>query len=43
MLSQYIDNLIQNIPKRETPYELDVVLEGGLFNGSKKCYAGVGK
>ena len=34
MLSQYIDNLIQNIPKRETPYELDVVLEGGLFNGS---------
>lgn len=34
MLSQYIDNLIKNIPKRKTPYELDVVLEGGVFNGS---------
>ena len=34
MLSQYIDNLIQNIPPRETPLELDIVLEGGLFNGS---------
>ena len=34
MLSQYIENLIQNIPKRDTPYELDVVLEGGIFNGS---------
>jgi len=34
MLAQYIDNLIQNIPKRKTPYELDVVLEGGVFNGS---------
>ena len=34
MLSQYIDNLIQNMPPRETPLELDIVLEGGLFNGS---------
>ena len=34
MLSNYINNLIQNIPERDTPYELDVVLEGGVFNGS---------
>ena len=34
MLSKYINNLIQNIPERDTPYELDVVLEGGVFNGS---------
>ena len=34
MLDQYIDNLIKNIPTREKPYELDLVLEGGIFNGS---------
>lgn len=34
MLSQYIDNLIENIPPRETPYEFDIVIEGGVFNGS---------
>ena len=34
MLSQYIDNLIRNIPERNAPYELDIVLEGGIFNGS---------
>jgi len=34
MLSKYIDNLIENIPPRETPYEFDIVIEGGVFNGS---------
>jgi len=34
MLAQYIDNLIQNIPERKNPYEFDIVIEGGVFNGS---------
>ena len=34
MFSQYIDNLIENIPERKTPYEFDLVIEGGVFNGS---------
>ena len=34
MLNKYIDNLMQNIPIPEKPYELDLVLEGGIFNGS---------
>ena len=33
-LDIYICELINNLPKRETPYELDLVLEGGAFNGS---------
>ena len=34
MFKNYICELINNLPKRETPYELDLVLEGGAFNGS---------
>lgn len=32
-MQTYLSNLIQNIPQRETPLYLDVVLEGGAFNG----------
>ena len=35
MLDDYINNLVKNIPPREKPYELDLVVEGGVFNG---CY-----
>ena len=34
MFKNYIRELIKNLPKRETPYQLDLVLEGGAFNGS---------
>lgn len=34
MFSQQIINLIENLPKRTEPYILDIVLEGGGFNGS---------
>ena len=34
MFDDYIYNLICNLPSRENPYKLDVVLEGGAFNGS---------
>ena len=30
----YIQNLVNNIPQREKPLVLDVVLEGGAFNGA---------
>ena len=29
----YIHNLIENIPKREKPLHVDIVMEGGAFNG----------
>ena len=28
----YIHNLIENIPKREKPLHVDIVMEGGAFN-----------
>ena len=28
-----IENLIRNLPQRETPLKLDIILEGGAFNG----------
>ena len=34
MFDEYIDELIKNIPKREIPHNLDIVVEGGAFNGS---------
>jgi len=38
MIKPYIDKLIENLPetikKSETPLQLDLVLDGGLFNGS---------
>jgi hypothetical protein len=38
MIKPYIDKLIENLPetikKSETPLQLDIVLDGGLFNGS---------
>ena len=34
MFNEYIDELIKNIPKREIPHNLDIVVEGGAFNGS---------
>jgi hypothetical protein len=38
MIQTYIDKLIENLPnslkKRETPLVLDLILDGGIFNGS---------
>ena len=34
MFEKYITELIRNLPKREIPYNLDIVIEGGAFNGS---------
>jgi len=33
MFENYIDQLLQNIPKQDSPYKLDIVFEGGSFNG----------
>ena len=33
MFENYIEQLLQNIPKPLTPYKLDIVFEGGSFNG----------
>lgn len=29
MFEKYITELIRNLPKREIPYNLDIVIEGG--------------
>jgi hypothetical protein len=38
MINQYVNKLIDNLPdefkKRKTPLRIDLVLDGGLFNGS---------
>lgn len=38
MIQQYIDKLIENLPEtlknKKTPLQLDLVLDGGVFNGS---------
>ena len=34
MFQSYIKNLLKNIPKTEKPIDIDLVLDGGLFNGS---------
>lgn len=34
MIEQYVNKLIENIPKPEKPIKLDLVLDGGAFNGS---------
>ena len=33
MFKQYIDSLLENIPKKENPVQIDIVLEGGSNNG----------
>jgi len=33
MFENYIEQLLQNIPKQNSPYKLDIVCEGGSFNG----------
>ena len=33
MFENYIEQLLQNIPKQNVPYKLDIVFEGGSFNG----------
>ncbi len=37
-MKDYILNLIKNIPDREIPITLDIVMEGGAYNG----YYGLG-
>ena len=34
MFQPYIENLLKNIPKTDKPIDIDLVLDGGLFNGS---------
>jgi len=34
MFQPYINNLLDNLPKRDSPIYLDLVLDGGVFNGS---------
>lgn len=34
MIQHYINKLVDNLPTRESPIELDLVLDGGVFNGS---------
>lgn len=34
MIQPYINKLIKNLPKQNKPLELDLVLDGGVFNGS---------
>ena len=34
MFENYINNLLKNIPKPDIPYNLDIIFEGGAFNGS---------
>lgn len=34
MFQHYINNLINNLPKRNKPIQIDLVLDGGAFNGS---------
>jgi len=38
MINQYITRLVDNLPddfkERKTPLRIDLVLDGGLFNGS---------
>lgn len=34
MVEYYINNLLQNLPTRNNPINIDLVLDGGLFNGS---------
>ena len=34
MIQHYINKLVDNLPIRKSPIELDLVLDGGVFNGS---------
>ena len=34
MIKHYINELIQNLPKQNKPLEIDLVLDGGIFNGN---------
>ena len=34
MFQPYINNLLDNLPKRDNPIYIDLVLDGGIFNGS---------
>ena len=34
MFQPYINNLLNNLPKRDNPIHIDLVLDGGVFNGS---------
>jgi hypothetical protein len=34
MFQPYINNLLNNLPKRDKPIHIDLVLDGGVFNGS---------
>ena len=34
MFQPYINNLLNNLPKRDNPFHIDLVLDGGVFNGS---------
>jgi len=34
LFQSYINNLLKNLPKRDKPIVIDLVMDGGLFNGS---------
>lgn len=34
MFQPYINNLLNNLPKRKNPINIDLVVDGGIFNGS---------
>lgn len=34
MFQPYINNLLNNLPTRDNPIDIDLVLDGGVFNGS---------
>ena len=36
---EYIENLANNYPQLNKPIELDIIIEGGLFNGMYSCGA----
>ena len=39
ILMEYIENLANNYPELNKPIELDIIIEGGLFNGMYSCGA----
>ena len=36
---EYIENLANNYPEIDKPIQLDIIIEGGLFNGMYSCGA----